>query len=218
MILTDIAAKSEVGLSRPTVLDIGCGHGFDNDSALQKSLAANAGSYIGVEPDDNIELQPIFSDVYRCFFEDASIPENSVDIAFAVMVLEHILHPQAFWDKLYTVLRKDGVFWALTVDSQHWFVAASLLMERLHLKDWYLRLLHRQKHYENYRTYYRSNSLAQVRQLARSFNQLQTTSLGWKGQVDYYIPHRLRPIGRRADWLLSRQGKVGVNLLIRVVK
>ncbi len=34
-----------------TFLDIGCGHGFDGDVPLQRSLARAAGRYVGIEPD-----------------------------------------------------------------------------------------------------------------------------------------------------------------------
>ena len=74
------------GSRRPTVLDIGCGRGFDDDVKLQASLAACAERYIGVEPDVDADLAAHFSETHRCLFEDAPIAPGSVDLAFAVMV------------------------------------------------------------------------------------------------------------------------------------
>ena len=47
-------------------------------------------------------------------------------------------NPRRFWDKLYEVLKDNGVFWGLTVDGRHWFRRASLWAERLKIKDRYL--------------------------------------------------------------------------------
>jgi hypothetical protein len=58
MILDDIAS---LGLTRPAMMDIGCGHGFDMSTELQRSLADVAGEYIGIEPDPEITLQPFIT-------------------------------------------------------------------------------------------------------------------------------------------------------------
>src|SRR5262245_46372604 len=86
-----------------TLLDIGCGKGFDGDVPLQHSLAAAAGRYIGIEPDTNVAPADCFTEVHRCFLEDAPIAPGSVDVAFAIMVLEHLEAPQRFWDKVWDV-------------------------------------------------------------------------------------------------------------------
>src|SRR6185295_10956780 len=58
---------------KPTLLDIGCGKGFDNDIKLQQSLAAASGEYIGIEPDPDIPLGDYFTSSYRSLFEDAPL-------------------------------------------------------------------------------------------------------------------------------------------------
>src|SRR3954470_3075796 len=80
-----------------TFLDIGCGQGFDGDVPLQASVARAAGTFIGVEPDRAIEPQGCFDVVHRCFFEDAPLEPESIDVAYAIMVLEHLPEPQRFW-------------------------------------------------------------------------------------------------------------------------
>src|SRR5690349_9389236 len=85
--------------ARPRVLDIGCGLGFDDDLRLQTSIAAAAGSYVGVEPAPEIPLAPYFEEAHRCYFEDAPLAPNSFHVAFAVMVLEHLPDPARFWSK-----------------------------------------------------------------------------------------------------------------------
>src|SRR3954454_16360243 len=81
IVLSDIGSFS----SPPLVLDIGCGSGFDDDARLQGRIIQAAGRYIGVDPDANEGPQFI-----RTTFEEAPLEPESIDIAFAVMVLEHV--------------------------------------------------------------------------------------------------------------------------------
>lgn len=202
-------------------LDIGCGGGFDSDSTLQASLAGVANEYIGVEPDPDIQLGGYITSEYRCLFQDAQIPSNSIDIAFAVMVLEHFAEPQIFWDKVYNILRDGGVFWGFTVDARHWFVAASLLAEKFHIKDLYLNMLHGKRgeeRYENYPVYYRTNTPAQIRKYTQSFRSMNILNFHRIGQLDYYIPTKLRWLGRILDRMVLRFNLPGSVMAIRVEK
>ena len=102
IVSSEIRARSGAGL--PTVLDIGCGLGFDGEARFQKALAAQAGRFIGVEPDRTIDPPKIFSEVFHTTLEDAPLATGSVDVAYAIMVMEHVAHPAAFWSRLYQVL------------------------------------------------------------------------------------------------------------------
>lgn len=202
-------------------LDIGCGGGFDSDPKLQDTIAQAAGQYIGIEPDTDITLGDIFSSAHRCCFEDAPIEADSIDIAFAVMVLEHFENPRVFWDKIHRILRQGGVFWGFTVDARHWFVPASLLAERLHIKNWYLNMLHgkRGEHrYENYGVFYRSNTPEQIKNMTQSFRSRTLLNFHAVGQMDYYFPRKLRWLGRAYDRLAIRMGWPGSTMAVRVVK
>jgi len=207
--------------SPPVVLDIGCGRGFDGDPRLQGSLASAASSYVGVEPDPDVDLASFFSTVHRCPFEAAPIPDGSVDLAFTVMVLEHLDDPATFWNKVHAVLRPGGVFWGFTMDARHWFVRASLLAKRLRVKDVYLNWLHGRRgddRYENYPVCYRSNTPGQLDQLTRAFQSRGVLSIGKVGQLDYYFPSGLRWLSRALDRRAIRRDDVGSLLAVRVVK
>lgn len=220
MILADVM-KLEKKKGKLSLLDIGCGRGFDNDAALQRSLSQVSGEYIGVEPNSEIELGNIFSRTFRCLFEDAEIEPDSIDIAFAVMVLEHFEKPQLFWDKVHRVLKDGGVFWGFTVDARHWFVFASLVAERLHIKDWYLDRLHGKRgedRYENYGVFYKSNAPHQIEGLTTSFRSRIVLNFNRVGQMDYYFPEKLRWIGRSFDRAAISLGRPGSIMAVRVQK
>ncbi len=205
---------------RPTLLDIGCGNGFDGSLEIQQELAQHADTYLGVEPDPSVALGPHIDHAYRCLFEDAPIPPQSVDLAFAVMVLEHLPRPQLFWDRLRDVLRPGGVFWGFTVDARHWFCLASLWLKNLHVKDLYLHRLLRHddgaKDYQNYPVYYRANSPAQVLPCVRLFDRCDFLSFQRAGQLNYYLPRCLHRINTRLDRSLIARGKPGAILAIRL--
>jgi SAM-dependent methyltransferase len=204
-----------------TLLDIGCGKGFDDDKRLQEKIAAQAGRYLGVEPDENIAPNPIFHQRYACRFEEAPIDPGSVDLAFAVMVLEHLEFPDRFWSHLHHVLREGGVFWGFTIDSRHWFAKASSLTKRLGIKEWYLNWLHGnrgEERYENYPVYYRCNTPEKIQHLTQTFRSRTLLNFNRIGQLDYYFPKTIRWIGRGVDRVMLARGLPGHILAIRVEK
>ena len=206
---------------KPTILDIGCGRGFDHDIRLQKSIAAVAERYIGIEPDKDIPIEPFFTAVHRCFFEEAPIAAASIDLAFAVMVLEHIATPQAFLNKLAHVLADGGVFWGFTMDARHYFTRASLLAEGLGIKDGYLNLLRGARgsdRYENYPVFYRLNSPRQFLRHAAGFRRIDFISFSRVGQLNHYVPRPLRCITDFIDRRMMARGQPGSLLVVRLEK
>jgi SAM-dependent methyltransferase len=217
MVLADIQAAGHGA----TVLDIGCGRGFDGDARLQKSLATAAGPYLGVEPDATIAPAAHFTQVYNDVLEDAPVRPGSVQVAFAVMVLEHLKEPQPFWDKLHELLVAGGVFWAFTMDGRHRFCRASRMAERLRIKDLYLRFLRGKRgaeRYENYPVHYRCNTPEQISAHASAFEECAFVSFSRVGQLDYYVPRLLRPVANCFDHWDRWQGGPGSLLAVRAVK
>jgi SAM-dependent methyltransferase len=219
MVLTDMA---RLGSPRSlTLLDIGCGTGFDDDLGLQIRIAENARKVIGIEPDGEVVAPPILDEFHNDRFENAPIESCSIDVAFAVMVLEHVDSPARFWSKLYDVLKDGGVFWGFTVDARNWFAKASSLIEGAGIKDWYLnRLLGAGgvERYANYPVYYRCNTPAQIEAWTATFRSRTIRNFHRVGQLDYYIPKPLRWIGRRVDWHILSRGLPGTLMAIRLVK
>jgi hypothetical protein len=204
-----------------TILDIGCGRGLDGNIPLQRSIAEAASRFIGIEPDREIDLGDCFHETYRCPFEETPVPANSVHLAYAVMVLEHLPSPETFWDKLWETLIDGGVFWGLTVDGRHLFTRASLWAERLKAKSLYLNLLsgvRGRDRYENYPTYYRTNSPMQIDRLAGRFRSRDYINFSRVGQMDGYLPRLLRPVAKAIDRRAIRLGRPGPLLAVRVEK
>jgi SAM-dependent methyltransferase len=217
LIARDIRAK-DAGC---TILDIGCGRGFDDDLPLQQSLAALAGRYIGIEPDPEVPLGAHFTEIHRCLFEDAPLAAGSVDVAFAIMVLEHIPEPQRFWDRLRDVLKPGGVFWGLTVDGRSVFSIASYWLERLHAKEFYMRWLmgrRGEERYLNYPVFYLCNTPRQLEQCTRGFTSLEAINFARVGQHRPVVPRWLHAVSDGFDKFILSRNMPGTLLALRVVK
>jgi SAM-dependent methyltransferase len=204
-----------------TFLDIGCGKGFDGDEELQRTVAENAGQYIGVEPDPDIAIGRYVNVVHRTTLEGAPIEPESIDAAFAIMVLEHLPQPQSFFDKLYDVLKPGGVFWGLTVDGRHPFCRASLWSQKLKLKEVYLNGVFGKRgvdRYENYPVHYRCNTPDQINGFAKKFSSCDFVNFSRIGQLNAYYPKFLHGVATAVDRTLHRENRLGSLLAIRVVK
>jgi SAM-dependent methyltransferase len=206
----------------PTILDIGCGEGLDGDVRLQRSIAEAAGQFVGIEPDIAVSLGDQFTEAHRCPFEEAPLAAGSIDLAYAVMVLEHLTRPQVFWDKLFEVLADGGVFWGLTVDARHPFSRFSLWADRLGIKDRYMDLVlgraSESGRYRNYPTYYRTNTPAQIVRLTRAFRSIEFINFARAGQGISYWPGPLRRVAAAIGTRSVRKGRPGTLLAVRVVR
>jgi len=212
----EIAART--GARRPTVLDIGCGLGFDNEIQYQQALSTQAGRFIGIEPDRAIDPPKLFTEVYHTSLEKAPIAPGSVDVAYAVMVLEHVSDPAAFWSRLREILTPGGVFVAFSVNGAHWFAPIARFMSIIKLKSKYLDLLHGKlgtERYEDYPVYYRTNTPRQIRRHTRQFRAVRTDLFGPAGNVASYAPGPLQPIVRAVDSLTYRLLGQSTNIAIR---
>jgi len=205
----------------PRVLDIGCGHGFDDSQDLQREIAEQAQTFTGVEPDPEIEVPDYFDVTHHCVLEQASVSPGSIDVAYSMFVMEHVADATAFWNSVYDALAPGGVFWGFTVDGRHAFRLASDVLETLKLKDLYLRLLQGrrgQERYENYPTHYRCNTPRTIQQFTTGFESVECLSLHRPGQLDYYFPSIVRPLTRTMEWTSTKIGLPGSVLIVRAVK
>jgi hypothetical protein len=109
----------------------------------------------------------------------------------------------------------------MTVDGRHPFCRSSHWLERLRLKDLYLNLLFGRRgvdRYENYPTFYRTNTPDAVARHAHGFRDVQCLSLTRPGLWSSSYPKPLRPLVDALDRDRVRRDRPGILLLIRAVK
>lgn len=89
------------------------------------------------------------------------------------------------------------------------------------MKDLYLTMLKGRRgvdRYLNYPTCYLANSPDRIRSVTRAFQSVEFVNFQRTGQMDYYLPLVLRPIGRAIDRLEAYLGRPGILLAVRAVK
>lgn len=204
-----------------TVLDIGCGGGFDGNVPLQRRIGTGAARFLGVEPADDVTPDACFHKVHRCLLEQAPIAPGSVDLAYAVMVAEHVADPVAFMRSVADALRKGGVFWAFTIDARHWSAWMSMFLERTHLKSAYMDALlgaRGKARWRNYPVEYKLNSPSQLARYCAAFERVESVSLHRVGAEDSNLPAFLRGPNRLLDAALIAAGAPGSNFVFRAIK
>lgn len=151
--------------SSATVLDIGCGEGIGRNKPMQHELRKVAGQYWGVEPDGEVEIEPgLFDRVERDLLEDAKLPENSVDVAYSFMVMEHVMDPDGFLKEIERVLKPGGVFVFATPNKHHMFGFCAYWADKLGIADFILGLIHKKDTLEHhYPLAYKINTAKQIR-------------------------------------------------------
>src|SRR5438552_3325909 len=139
---------AEPGL-RGDVLDIGAGAG---PSPFPTNLPRRID---GVDPSDAVLKHPSLTRRWYGAFETADIPPASYDLALAYNVAEHIEHARPFFQKVRSVLKPGGVFWALTPHGRHPFCKIARAVELLGGKR---AIARRAVNVNAYSSYYRLNT------------------------------------------------------------
>ena len=201
---------------KPTVLDVGCGHGIAGSISLQSEIARAANQMWGCEPDTSIQCGNYFHQVFPNTLEGSTIPPNSVHVAYSFFVIEHIAEPAGFFNKIHECLVEGGIFLGVTDHRWSFFSTMSQIMEWTRLKELYLNRLRGKRgeeRYENYPTYYRANTVGAVKHYAPLFSKHYFAQWHRYGSMDYYLPKVLRPLGWGVD-ALSMAGVIPRYLFI----
>ena len=208
--------------SQPIVaLDIGCGRGIARNAKPIEDMAARVDKLWGVEPDTGIEIASSFSQVWRNTLEMADIPDASVDIAFSYFVIEHVENPAQFADKLFRILKPNGVFIAATVGGNCFFAQAATFFRRLGLDELVLRIVHGSSKTEDYHypTTYRLNTRRAFESVAgnQPWESIELTFLE-NNEWYYYFPKGFRWCGSVYSRLVRNRLERYSYLFVRMKK
>jgi len=204
----------------PTVLDIGCGYGIRRERDPQRRIAAAAGRLWGLDPDPEVEIdRELFREFWRSTLENAPIPAESVDVAYAHMVVEHVADTPRFAHKLHHVLKPGGCAILLTINARSYLGRAARIALRIRAQDSILRALRGGSVAEDYHypALYRFNDERVVTRvaLAAGFEKAEFAYLD-RGEARVYFPGPLRFIPRCIEYkhrILGQRAYL-TNLLI----
>ncbi len=201
-------------------LDIGCGRGVARQAEPIQRIAAKCKVLWGVEPDTSIMHAPCFEKVWQTTLEDADIPDSSVDLAFSYFVIEHIVSPDAFAEKLHRILKPGGIFVAATVNAKCLFARTANVCRALHIDELVLRISHGNAKTDDYHypTTYKMNSSSDYERLLQSGNwaSIELDFLE-NDEWFYYFPSGFRWLGNVARAIL-RHPKYYSYLFVQMKK
>ncbi len=126
------------------VLDVGCGRGIGRRIEYTWAIREHCDELWGIEPDPGVKPDEGLFDRLECaLMEDADVPENYFDVAYAYMVAEHVVNPKAFLSAIARCLRPGGVFISMTPCGRHYFTRTAKLLHTLKLDEGVLRIIRR---------------------------------------------------------------------------
>lgn len=126
------------------VLDIGCGEGISTgpDAGLFTQAIAEAADVMwGLEPDQSIAARELFSHFEHSTLEHCNVPDESINVAYSFMVMEHVADPQAFFRTVHRVLKPGGTYLFVTPNGKHLFTRLAYLAKHLKVDEWLLRMI-----------------------------------------------------------------------------
>lgn len=146
-----------------TLLDIGAGAGSLNQYAFRGKCR----EIIGIDMDNRVEDNPLLD---RGIVADASeipLPDQTVDLAFSIYVLEHIEDPMSFLREVSRVLKPGGQFWFMTPNKYHYVPIIARLTGTVFHK-WVNKKRGRDED-DTFPTFYKMNSRRDLSKLVGSF-------------------------------------------------
>ncbi|MDZ4847962.1 MAG: class I SAM-dependent methyltransferase [Pirellulaceae bacterium] len=204
-----------------TALDVGCGHGIALDNKPQYQIAKKVGTYWGVEPDTGVTSPDCFHRVWSSTLEDADIPESSVDVAYSQMVLEHVMDPEPFLEKISKILKPGGVFLSLTVNAHSTFARIASTCHRLGIQDMVLRVARGKQLVEDYHypAVYKMTSQAYLETVAPRYG-LEEINVAYLEADEWlvYFPKGTRWFGNLLTKTLQRRVKNYSWLMVKLRK
>ena len=143
-----------------TLLDIGAGSG----RVKELNFRGYAKKIIGVDMDERVEHNSGLDEAYVCGAEKLPDVLEDIDVALSVNVLEHLQDPEQVFREIHRTLKPGGKFFFKTPNTGHYIALISRLTP-LKFHRFYNRLRGRPAD-DTFPTFYRANSLRQIRALA----------------------------------------------------
>jgi|GEM_PF-567262 len=156
------------------VADIGCGRGafmdnIDNDAVSRhfakiRNYKGRVNKVIGLDVDPEGRNNPTINEFVQ-IYEDGklNIPDDSVDIAICMFVVEHLEKPSLFFQEVARILKKGGVICIVTPNKYSYVGAISSLIPNKH----HVKVLKKssvdRKEEDTFPTYYRCNTKKSLR-------------------------------------------------------
>ncbi len=140
-----------------TVLDIGAGGG----QRSRYDFRGKCREMIGIDLDPRVTENPLLDRGIVSDGKTIPLPDNSVDFAFSIYVLEHVSDPIQFCSEIGRILKPGGEFWTITPNRYH-YVALIAAYTPISFHKWFNQKRGRDAE-DTFETFYRLNSTSALR-------------------------------------------------------
>ena len=176
------------------VLDVGAGEGING---YAEQIRSKVGRLVGVDPSSGIELNPYLDERYHASIEDFAQGRGpDFDCLYAMFVLEHVTHPQAFLSACRSLLKPGGMLFGLTPNLWHYFGMATKFSSTMGIEEWLLERLvgTRVKAAYHFPTTYRLNSIRTIKRMLEEtgFRDVEFRYFDSPHRFEYCFPKPLR--------------------------
>lgn len=178
-----------------TWLEVGCGRNIIPDWAMpeteQRAMVSRCAALIGLDVDEAMREHPLLTAKVYGLGGWLPFRDECFDLVTANMVVEHVSDCALFLADIFRVLKPGGRFVFHTPNYWYYLIfIASLVPESI--KERIIWVLERRRENDCFVTYYRMNTLKDIRRLAQGagFQVEELRSLGSSGSFA-----RLGPVG-----------------------
>jgi ubiquinone/menaquinone biosynthesis C-methylase UbiE len=183
-------------LLQPTdaVLDIGCGRGSGAEDPVRvrrelRVLRGRCDRVIGIDLDPGGRGNPTIDEFRLISSKRWPVESDSINLAFADFVLEHVAEPDHFFAECQRVVRPGGYLCIRTSNVVSYFgLVSRLVPNRCHHEV--LAVAQPERHLEDvFPTVYRANTQGKLRQLLRRYG-FDACVYGYEAEPSYIPPTR----------------------------
>ena len=150
------------------VLDLGCGRGAGAEDSVPwrrelRDLRGERRRVIGVDLDPDAAANPTIDEFRLMETEEIPVPDESIDLCIADVVVEHVQDVDAFFSEVVRVLKPGGYVCIRTPNAWSYMgIASRAIPNRLHARV--LARIQPDRHEEDvFPTVYRCNSIRRLR-------------------------------------------------------
>lgn len=206
------------------ILDVGCGSGIGREVRHQWHVKKHASDYWGIEPDEEIDdSEGLFDHFQHALMETASLPENSFDIAYSAMVMEHVADPLAYLSAVGRALKPQGVYLFVTPNAKSFVPWATKMLHAVGIDELAVRLVRGRSKVEEYHypVQFLCNTPNQIKQLAEASGFAPPEFVFIEGSGSQtYLRGPLAPLRHLIGWKRKhwRQPENLATLICRLTK
>lgn len=204
-----------------TVLDIGASDG--RWCPELRRIAEGAGRVVGVDPDAKLlEKNPLLHERHPTPLEEAPLPAESFDCAYAIYVFEHVEDPARFLQAAARALKPGGRLYAITPNGWHYFGLITALTARFGIQERLLRRLLAHADTYHHHAVYRLNTPRQIRRFASAagFSDPDFRYSERYDEFHWYFPGFTKVLPRMYEGVVGFMGAERMlgNLMVRLTK